>query len=140
MDAEIDTMDGLATGVTEVDVEHQLQLQLVDAIRTAVLAHRDRATVSSLLLQLEDASNVHFLSEELLMRLHSWHRYEQHTEEHRRLLDELRVLRRDFERGAGAEMVVALEQLRAWLVSHVRGMDRAFAQEVARARPARATP
>jgi hemerythrin len=118
--------------MAELDVEHQLQVQLVEAVKAAMTAHRDRATVAGLLQQLQDTSNVHFMSEELMMRLHSWQRYEQHVEEHRRLLEDLATLRRDFEAGLAVEMVVALDQLQSWLANHIRGMDRAFAQYVAR--------
>jgi methyl-accepting chemotaxis protein/hemerythrin len=122
----------LETGLAEVDVEHQLQVQLLEALRGAVAGGRDRAVLSSLLQQLEDVSNVHFLSEELLMRLHAWERYEPHTEEHRRLLEELGGLRTRFERGGDEPLGVLLDQLQAWLTGHIRGADRAFADYLAR--------
>lgn len=125
-------MQGLRTGVKELDVEHQLQVRLVEALRRSVAAGQDRGLQRELLQQLADTSNVHFMSEELLMRFHSWERYEQHTEEHRRLLEELEVLRVLFDRGGDDAVQVALEQLQAWLADHVRGMDRAFADHVAR--------
>lgn len=125
-------LQGLRSGVPELDVEHQLQVRLVEALRRSLAAGQPRAQQLELLQQLEDASNVHFMSEELLMRLHAWERYEQHTEEHRRLLEDLRSLRGLFERGGEDGVSVALEQLQAWLAGHVRGMDRAFAEYVVR--------
>lgn len=122
----------LETGVAEVDLEHQLQVRLVEALREAIDAGRDRAVVDELLQRLEDTSNVHFMSEELLMRLHAWERYEPHTEEHRLLMEELRGLRRRFERGTGVELSLAVGQLQSWLAGHVRGMDRSFARYVSR--------
>jgi hemerythrin-like metal-binding protein len=124
----------LGTGVSEVDLEHDLLIQLVEAIRGALEARRDRAAVSALLQQLEEATRVHFLSEELLMRLHAWDRYEPHVQAHQRLLDDLAALRRDLETGPAVERVVALDQLQSWLAGHIRGMDRSFAQHLARAR------
>jgi len=124
----------LDTGVAEVDVEHQLQVQLIEAVKGAVSARRDRATVSALLEQLQDASSIHFMSEELMMRLHAWPRYQAHVEAHGRLLEDLATLRRDLETGPAVEHVVALDQLRSWLTDHIRVMDRAFAREVARTR------
>jgi len=123
---------GLETGVAELDVEHQLQVRLLEALRAAVAAGRPRAEQQALLQQLADASNVHFMSEELLMRLHAWERYDQHTEEHRRLLEELAGLRAVFDAGGAEAAAVAVEALQRWLAGHVRGMDRAFADYVAR--------
>jgi hemerythrin-like metal-binding protein len=125
-------LQGLATGLPELDVEHQLQVRLVEALRRSVAAGQERAVQGALLQQLEDASNVHFMSEELMMRLHAWERYEQHVEEHRRLLEELKTVRVLFERGGPAAVDEALEQVQGWLAGHVRGMDRAFAEYVAR--------
>jgi hemerythrin len=132
MESGAGAMQDLRTGVAELDVEHQLQVRLLEALRRAVAAGQDRAAQGELLQQLEDASNVHFMSEELMMRLHAWERYQQHTEEHRRLLEELKALRVLFERGGADAVQVALEQLQAWLGDHVRGMDRAFADHVSR--------
>jgi hemerythrin len=133
MDTSSDWNRDMSVGVAEVDVEHQLQARLVEALRDAVAGGRDRAVLGELLQRIEDTSNVHFMSEELLMRLHAWERYEPHTEEHRRLLEELRALRSLFERGGDAELGAAVEKLQAWLSSHIRGMDRTFAEHVARA-------
>lgn len=132
MDRGADGTSGLSLGLPELDVEHQLQVRLVESLRRSVAAGQGRAVQGELLQRLEDASNVHFMSEELLMRLHAWERYEQHTEEHRRLLEELKGLRVLFERGGPDAVGVALDQLQTWLGSHVRGMDRAFADYVAR--------
>lgn len=125
----------LETGLPEMDVEHQLQLRLVEALRQAVATGRERAELAALLQQLEDASSVHFMSEELLMRLHAWERYEQHSQEHGRLLEELAALRARFE-GPEVDLQAPLDQLQAWLEAHVRGMDRAFADHVRRGAPA----
>jgi hemerythrin len=122
----------LSTGVPEVDVEHELQVKLVAELQAAVSAGRGREVVGELLQRLEDVSNVHFMSEELLMRLHSWERYDLHTEEHRRLLEELRAMRALFDQQDGAALGAAAHRLEAWLTSHIRGMDRAFADYVSR--------
>jgi hemerythrin-like metal-binding protein len=122
--------EDLGTGVAEVDVEHQLQVKLMESLQGAVATGAPRTVVGELLQQLEDASNVHFGSEELLMRLHSWERYEQHVEEHRILLEELRSLTGLFEHGSGADLAAGVGRLQGWLSSHIRGMDRAFTEYV----------
>jgi hemerythrin-like metal-binding protein len=124
--------DGLTLGLAEVDVEHQLQLRLVQGVRAALVNHMNRETISALLGRLQDATVVHFASEELLMRFHAWEGYSEHVEAHRRLLEELGALGLAFEQGHGDDLTASLDQLQAWLIGHVRGPDRAFAQYVAR--------
>ena len=132
MTTETDWQQDLGTGVAEVDVEHQLQVRLVEVLQEALAEGKPVPVLAEILTRLEDASNVHFMSEELLMRLHSWERYDLHTEEHRRLLEELQALRKIFEREDRAELAAALGRLQGWLTSHIRGMDRVFAAYVAR--------
>jgi hemerythrin len=127
-----DGHDGLSNGLAEVDVEHQLQLRLVQGVRAALVNHMNRETITALLGRLQDATDLHFANEELLMLQHAWEGYAEHVEEHRRLLEELVALRGAFEVGEGEALAVSLDQLQAWLVRHVRGPDRAFAQYVAR--------
>jgi hemerythrin len=122
--------ESLELGVAEVDVEHRLQIQLVDAFHAA-LARGDRPAAGEALARLDDASNVHFMGEELLMRLHSHPEYEAHVEEHRQLLDRLRVLRVRFEARSDGEALATVDEVRRWL-SHIRGADRSFAAHVAR--------
>lgn len=130
----VGALQEIGTGVPDIDVEHQLQVRLVEGLRRSVAAGQGRDVQLALLRQLRDASNVHFMSEELLMRLHAWDGYEQHLEEHRRLLDELGMVEVLFDRGSPDAVDVALAQLQAWLTNHVGGMDRAFADHVRRAR------
>ena len=132
MTTETDWQKDLGTGVAEVDVEHQLQVRLVEVLQEALAEGKPVPVLAEILTRLEDASNVHFMSEELLMRLHSWERYDLHTEEHRRLLEELQALRKIFEREDRVELAAAVERLKGWLSSHIRGMDRAFATYVSR--------
>ena len=129
---ETDWQQDLGTGVEEVDIEHDLQIALVQQLHASVLAGRPAPVLAEILTRLEDTSNVHFMSEELLMRLHSWERYDLHTEEHRRLLVELQALRKIFEREDRVELAAGVERLKGWLASHIRGMDRAFAAYVRR--------
>ena len=125
-----DWQQSIVTGVAEVDVEHQLQVRLVESLQRAVATRQGRDTIGALLTQLADASNVHFMSEELLMRLHSWARYQAHVEEHRRLLEDLDALRALFDQGDDAGLQEGAGRVQAWLISHIRGMDRAFAEYV----------
>ena len=127
-----DGKDGLSLGLAEVDVEHQLQLRLVEGVRAALVNHMNRETTSALLGRLQDASDVHFGTEELLMRLHAWEGYSEHVEAHRRLLEELGAIRRVFEDGHGEDAHRAARPAPGLAVRHIRGPDRAFAQYVAR--------
>jgi methyl-accepting chemotaxis protein/hemerythrin len=119
-----------ALGVKSMDTEHRLQTRLVASLRDAVETGRERAVVAELLRRLEDTSKVHFLSEELLMRLDAYEHYGAHVEEHRRLLDQLATLCQRFEAEPGLDLRESLDWIEGWLGDHIKGMDRRFTESL----------
>jgi hemerythrin-like metal-binding protein len=105
-----------------IDREHGLQLGLVDQL-LASLEQNPNETPA----RFEDlltTSDVHFASEEVLMRQHSYPKYGAHVEEHRRLVEALQdLLQRQARSEPMQEKVIAL---RRWLSAHIGGMDREF--------------
>ena len=120
----------LELGVATVDSEHQLQGRLVAVLREAVETGRGGAVIEELLLRIEDTAKVHFLSEELLMRLDAYEQYGSHVEEHRLLLEQLAGLRARFAAEPGLDLLKAVAWLEAWLADHVKGMDRRFTESM----------
>lgn len=111
-------------GVPEIDVEHELQIELVHAVRTA-LAAGDVATAQAAIGRLDDVTNAHFLAEQLLMRLHAYPGYAAHVQEHDGLIEELRKLWRQPLEAGDAEAVA--QRLELWLRAHIATADEAFA-------------
>ena len=127
--------DELELGVGTVDGEHQLQARLVAVLREAVEARRDRAVIEEILRRVEDTSNVHFMSEELLMRLHAYDHYGFHVEEHRKLLEQLAALRARFDADPAADLRSSIGEIEEWLRAHIQGMDRRFVEAMSRGTP-----
>jgi hemerythrin len=119
----------LTVGHEAIDGEHGVQVQLVEALQSALSSGADRAHAEELLDRLLVFTDMHFGSEELLMRLHSYPRYALHVEEHRRLLESLREIHARIHHGHQA--VELVDDLRSWLVGHISGMDRDFAAHAA---------
>jgi hemerythrin len=119
-------------GVATIDSEHALQARLVGVLRDAVETGRDRAVIAEILRRVEDTSNVHFMSEELLMRLDAYEQYGAHVEEHRRLLDQLAGVRSRFEADPTFDLRSSIGWIEEWLGAHVKGMDRHFTASMVR--------
>jgi hemerythrin-like metal-binding protein len=119
----------LTVGHDIVDGEHGMQVQLVEALQSALADGGSRTQAEEILDRLLVFTDMHFGSEELLMRLHSYPRYGQHVDEHRRLLESLREIHARIARGHQAAELV--DDLRGWLVGHISGMDRDFAAHAA---------
>ena len=96
-----------------VDAEHQVQMRLLMALQAAVRESKPEAESTEIRYQLTDYCRAHFLSEELLMRLYAYPDYDDHVNEHERMLDALDEL---------TEAPV-IEALAALLLRHIGDRD-----------------
>jgi len=127
-------------GVPEIDAQHAIQIRLVDALEGAVAAGRERETADGILERLLEYTRVHFLAEELMMRLESYPGYEAHVEEHGDLERQLESLRSDYGKGDRTVTLETVHTLRNWVAGHVETHDRAFARFLASRGPAARVP
>jgi hemerythrin len=119
-------------GIAAIVTEHTLQGRLVAVLRDAVEGGRDAAVVGEILRRVEDTSNVHFMSEELLMRLDAYDQYGAHVEQHRVLLAELAEVRARYEADPATDLRPTIGWIETWLADHIQGPDRRFLEAVAR--------
>lgn len=76
----------------QTDGEHGVQLELLHALCAAAQAKPPSGELGELLAQLVTFSEVHCMSEELLMRLNSYDHFEDHVSDHIRMMDELNAM------------------------------------------------
>ena len=110
-------------GFEVIDAEHRIQTGLIDAMHDAIRQGREPGQVAEILEQLLDYSRVHFLSEQLLMRLHAYPGYEDHVGEHERMVTAMEDLQQAHRDGTGGYTPEAIESLRALLIGHICGKD-----------------
>jgi hemerythrin len=114
------------TGASIIDEEHNAQLVLLDALETAIRDDQEHAALYELLQRLVEHTNLHFLSEQLSMRVHAYEAYESHVEEHERLMAEIRDIRTDLESANKTRPKNLIATLRRWLLIHMETMDQAL--------------
>jgi hemerythrin len=115
-------------GVASMDREHAGQLSLLNDLKAAVRNGADDNLVYALLDELVEHTNLHFLSEQLAMKLHAYEAYESHFLEHERLLIEVRNLKRALAEGTATDKHSLIEALRSWLVVHIQTADKSLAE------------
>lgn len=116
------------TGESTIDTEHDLQMQLLDSLANSLEKGGDFSPVKYILEQFIEFSDMHFLSEQLVMRLHSYPGYEPHLEEHTRLMKKVREIRENVFRGEQAPSLRLIHELREWLLNHIATEDVAFGE------------
>jgi hemerythrin len=127
MDA-IEESGELNYGSASMDREHSVQLSLFNDLKAAVRGGAPDTLVYALLNELVEHTNLHFLSEQLAMKLHAYEAYESHLLEHERLLVEVQNLKRGLATGTATDKHGLIEALRSWLVVHIQTADKALAE------------
>ncbi len=130
----------LMLGVPEMDVEHGLQIELVNALEGAVAAGREREVGDRILERLLEYTRVHFLAEELMMRLEGFPAFEAHIEEHDDLVRQLDSIRALYAAGDRPVTLEAVHTMRTWLAGHIQTHDRVFARFLATRGPTAHVP
>lgn len=115
-------------GTASMEREHLGQLGLLNDLKAAVRSGAGDGVVYALLNELVELSNLHFLSEQLLMKLHAYETYESHFLEHERLLTEVKNLKRSLATGTVADKHSLIEALRSWLLIHIQTADKKLAE------------
>ena len=129
---ELDDTKELTLGIESMDREHASQVGVLNDLKAAVRSGADDNVVYALLNELVEHTNLHFLSEQLAMRLHAYEAYESHFQEHQRLLIEVQNLRRALETGTATDKHSLIEALRSWLLIHIQTADKALAEYLSR--------
>jgi diguanylate cyclase (GGDEF)-like protein/hemerythrin-like metal-binding protein len=121
--------EDLNMGIASVDEEHRAVLAELHRLVAAVVSRSDPHLISKALEGLAASTQAHFESEERLMTQARYFALAAHAAEHRRLLDELQVLRRAS--AYGDETALALQHLDRRFVDHIETFDRQAARALA---------
>ncbi len=119
--------NGLITGNREMDEEHALQLQLLHELVQNVESG-DVPAALEIFDRLEQFTSAHFLAEELLMRLHAYPRFEAHSAEHGRFVEDLKALRAQLAAGQDGAVKDEADALARRLVAHIATADHALGE------------
>ena len=119
-----------AASNTQTDNEHQVQLGLLRALCDAAREENGAVRVGVILEQLIAFSEVHFTSEELLMRMKSYDEYEDHVDDHNHMLESLQEIAADHAAGNSSLVAGKAENVLGFVSNHIATRDRRFADYV----------
>jgi hemerythrin len=119
-------LDAEACG--EIEGQHHLQLDLLQALRRAVETAADGERLAEIAETLLAFTKMHFASEELLMRLNTYDGYAAHAHAHAQAIERMEEMCKRAQSGEDAWTRRSLVQLEQWLTLHIETSDRAFAE------------
>jgi hemerythrin len=110
-----------------LDNEHLVQLGLADAVVQAVERGEPAAEVAQLVAQFVDYTELHFMSEQLLMRLHAYPDYAEHVADHETIVEQLQALRESSEGEAASPLTAErAHKVKGQMLGHIRNRDAAL--------------
>jgi len=124
-------VDGARRSSTPFDDHHQLQGALIDAYEATLLDGSDRRLSAETLARLVEFTAVHFADEEQLMAARQYPGLEGHRQAHQRAMEQVIDLEKEASVASREASLASIHRLRRWLLDHVNGLDRAFADWLA---------
>lgn len=126
--------ENLVSDDAGMNAEHSVQIGLLEALEEAVKSEKPAQNIGALLISLADYTEIHFNSEHLLMRMHSYPDFDAHDMDHDAFMDSIRDLQRQH-RASDPIAAEAVTSLRKRIVGHIGSKDKAFASFIAENKP-----
>ena len=121
----------LATGVRQIDLQHQELIDLINELETAHEAGHDDAALVDVLPRLTSYAMFHFATEESLMSKTTENTpyVQHHLGEHRLFVDQLATLKKSiFGVDSMQTVETLLTYLKSWLREHILKTDKGLAK------------
>jgi len=109
-----------------IDNEHRVQLGMLKALCDAVAEGEPASKIHEILNQLTAYSELHFMSEELLMRMYAYPDYDDHVLDHEAMTDRLNQILRRYAAGQDGKALQTANEMREFLLGHINSRDQAL--------------
>jgi hemerythrin len=116
---------------SSIDNEHRVQLGMLKALCDAVEEGEPSAKIHEILNQLTAYSELHFMSEELLMRMYAYPDYDDHVLDHEAMTERLNQIMRRYASGQDSMALQTANEMREFLLSHINSRDQALTEFLA---------
>lgn len=122
--ALIEWREEFSIGIPSVDYEHKGMIRMINQLHEEMSAAPSRDTVSGFLGEIHALISAHFALEEKEMREMGYDEFDDHKDDHERLLDEIRDIMDDFEADDSGDFAEELSRrLEAWFTGHFQTRD-----------------
>jgi hemerythrin len=121
--------DTLATGIRQIDLQHQELIELINALEEAHAGGHRQAALEETLPQLNAYVLFHFGTEEAMMPKALGEHVERHQRQHQAFTDRVAALRAM--PADSIDLAALVTYLQDWLVEHIMKTDQELARLIA---------
>ena len=121
--AQIEWKEEYSVGNASVDQEHKLLISQVNKLYEQLKLPLDTGTIESMLTDIQVDISTHFALEELLMQEAGFAEFEDHKQDHERLLDQIDDMIFHFAEDPESGKELLINRLSDWFSHHFKGFD-----------------
>jgi hemerythrin len=125
--ALINWSEALEVHIEEIDNQHRFLVELVNRLHDSMKTGSGNSILGPIFRSLLDYVNIHFETEEKLMRQHDYPAYAQHKLEHDELTKKAKDLEKSFQAGKLTITIEVMNFLKDWLKNHILASDQKYA-------------
>ena len=119
----IEWKNEFATGIPDIDCEHEQLIASINVFYSKVESAHDKGMLIDALDNIYGAIYSHFVLEEKLMEKYGYDEYLQHSQDHARLLDEIRDITLGLEHADGYDEKELKQKMNDWFSIHFKTHD-----------------
>lgn len=115
-----------SVGVREMDEQHLVLIDLINTFYDRIGKGVRKENFTTLLQGLKEYAEMHFSLEEDYMLLFGFDGYQEHKQEHEKLLVKIKAFETKLAQGELILSYDVLSFLSLWLVDHMKGVDKKY--------------
>lgn len=121
--AQIEWKEEFSVGNASIDQEHELLITQINSLYEQLNLPLDTHTIESMLADIQADISTHFALEELLMQEAGFPEFEDHKQDHERLLDQIDDMVFHFAEDPESGKALLTNRLSDWFSTHFKGFD-----------------
>ena len=121
--AQIEWKEEFSVGNASIDQEHELLITQINNLYEQLNLPLDTHTIESMLADIQAEISTHFALEELLMQEAAFPEFEDHKQDHERLLDQIDDMVFHFAEDPESGKALLINRLSDWFSTHFKGFD-----------------
>jgi len=124
--AYLNWSESLSVKVQSMDDQHKKLIELINEFYENIKNHSNDDNISTLISGMKKYTQLHFNTEEALMKKHDYPTFEEHKKEHDLFISKVTSVEEKFNSG---KLIVSFEItgfLKDWLKNHIQGTDKKY--------------
>jgi hemerythrin len=126
--AFIDWTNDLSVGIDELDSQHKQWISIINELHEAMKTGKTGTVMADVLKKMESYISFHFSSEEKVLSSRGFPEYSSHKLIHDRYAANMKKLSTEYFNGKMLMSLDVMNSLKEWLVSHIMGQDKKYAE------------